>query len=393
MRAAVAGAVRSGFCVSVCDRGAAAGGENDERDRRPGKSEEAEDRKQLGVKVRQVISSAGRQDSSQGSIGSTVSFLYGEDVGVRLGFGCASLMRVPTRRGREALLGEAFEQGIRHFDVARMYGLGAAESELGRFARGRRDEISIATKFGIEPGAGAGRLAALQAPARAALNRFPALRARVKRRQEAFHRAGRHDPESARASLETSLRELGTDYVDVFFVHDPAAIGPGELDELAGALEDLRTAGRIRAWGFSGEPDPCGRLAREAGREVVAQLRDDVLDPVPGLARRPRPALTFGVLARALPVLQELVRRDPQRWRAWGKETGIECEDAGALADLLLREALDRNPHGGTIFASTRRERIAAAAAAGRGEGAAPPLDRFRAELARILSPEGGEFV
>src|SRR6185503_14619010 len=99
-----------------------------------------EDRKQLGIDVRQVISSAGRQDPSQGSIGSPVSFLYGEDDRVRLGFGCASLMRVPSRREREALLGEAFEQGIRHFDVARMYGLGAAESELGRFARGRREE-------------------------------------------------------------------------------------------------------------------------------------------------------------------------------------------------------------------------------------------------------------
>jgi hypothetical protein len=339
--------------------------------------------------VRQVISSTGRQNPSQGSIGSSVSFLYGEDDQVRLGFGCASLMRVPSRRGRQMLLGEAFEQGIRHFDIARMYGLGAAEAELGRFAQGRRDQISIATKFGIEPGAGAGRLAALQAPARAALNRFPALRAQVKRRQQAFHRAGRHDAAAARVSLETSLRELGTDYVDVFFVHDPAAIGPGELDELVGALEELRGAGRIRAWGFSGEPEPCERLAREAGNEAVAQLRDDVFDPLPGLAERPRPALTFGVLARALPVIQELVRRDPRRWRSWGRETGIDCDDAGALADLLLREALDRNPRGGTIFASTRSERIAAAAAAGRGDGDAVPLARFRAELSRILSPEG----
>jgi D-threo-aldose 1-dehydrogenase len=384
--AAGPGAIRGRLAVGV--RGAAAGSEDDERDRRPGKTDEGDDREQLGVGVRQVISSTGRQAPSKTSIGSVGRLLYGAGDRIRLGFGCASLMRVPSRRGRQGLLGEAFEQGIRHFDVARMYGLGTAEAELGRFAGGRREEISIATKFGIEPGAGAGRLAALQAPAREALNRLPALRAQVKRRQQAFHRAGRHDAAAARASLETSLRELGTDHVDVFFVHDPAAIGPGELGELVAALEDLRAAGWIRAWGFSGEQERCEKLAREAGHGAVAQLRDDVFAPVPGLAERPLPALTFGVLARALPVLQELVRRNPLRWRAWGRATGIDVGDAGALADLLLRDALDRNPRGGSIFASTRRERIAAAAAAGRGDGAEAPVAQFRAELSRILSPE-----
>ncbi|HET9153536.1 MAG TPA: aldo/keto reductase [Solirubrobacterales bacterium] len=68
------------------------------------------------------------------SIGPALEFLYGKRANVRLGFGCASLMRLPSRRRRQALLAEAFEQGIRHFDVARMYGLGAAEGELGRFA-------------------------------------------------------------------------------------------------------------------------------------------------------------------------------------------------------------------------------------------------------------------
>src|SRR5580704_5777538 len=94
----------------------------------------------------------------------------------RIGFGCAGLMREPSARKRQGLLAAAFDQGITHFDVARMYGLGAAEGELGRCARDRRDRVVIATKFGIEPASASGRLAHLQGPARWLLARYPALR-------------------------------------------------------------------------------------------------------------------------------------------------------------------------------------------------------------------------
>jgi D-threo-aldose 1-dehydrogenase len=275
-----------------------------------------------------------------------------------------------------------------------MYGFGAAEGELGRFAGARRDQITIATKFGIEPAGGAGLLAALQAPARAALRRFPALRARVKRRQDALHRSGRHDAAAARASLETSLRALDTDYVDVFFVHDPGAIEPAEMAELIPALEGLREQGQIRAWGFSGEPDPCVELARAGGGGAVEQLRDDIFAPVSGLADRAVPALTFGVLSEALPRVQGLVRRDPVRWAAWSRATGLDPADPGALVALLLRDALERNPRGTVIFASTRPERIAAATAAAESPGELPDLAlaQFRAELA-TASAVGGEGV
>jgi D-threo-aldose 1-dehydrogenase len=305
-------------------------------------------------------------------------------------------MRLPSRRDRQRLLGAAFECGIGHFDVARMYGLGAAEAELGRFARGRRDQIAIATKFGIEPAAGAGRLASLQAPARALLRRFPALRERVKRRQDALRRPARYEARTARASLETSLRELGTEYLDVFFVHDPGTIEPAELTELIPALEDLRERGLTRAWGFSGDADPCVGLARACGGGAVEQLRDDIFAPVPGLAARQRPALTFGVIAEALPRVRGLVRRDPERWLPWNRATGLESGDAEALAGLLLRDALDRNRGGGVIFASTHPRRIEAAcgiAEEARREVPDPALARFRAELAAALAAGGERAV
>src|SRR2546428_83538 len=68
-----------------------------------------------------------------------------------LGFGCSSLLGGKTRAEGLRLLESAYEAGIRHFDVARYYSFGDAEGLVGEFARGRRDRITITTKFGLQP--------------------------------------------------------------------------------------------------------------------------------------------------------------------------------------------------------------------------------------------------
>lgn len=65
-----------------------------------------------------------------------------------LGFGCAALP-VDQPRIARAILDHAFELGIRHFDVARLYGYGEAERILGDFLRGIRSEVTITTKCGL----------------------------------------------------------------------------------------------------------------------------------------------------------------------------------------------------------------------------------------------------
>jgi D-threo-aldose 1-dehydrogenase len=94
-----------------------------------------------------------------------------------LGLGCAELFSLPRERDRSAVFEAAYELGVRHFDVAPMYGLGAAERELGRFVRGRRESVTIATKFGIEPTSASRVLQVVQSPLRAALRRAPGLKA------------------------------------------------------------------------------------------------------------------------------------------------------------------------------------------------------------------------
>jgi hypothetical protein len=276
----------------------------------------------------------------------------------RIGFGCAGLLRDPSARKRQSLLAEAFDQGIRHFDVARMYGLGAAEGELGRFVRERRDSVVIATKFGIEPASTPGRLAGLQGPARWLLARYPALRGYVKRRSDTFHQPHCYDAATARTSLHTSLRELQTDYVDILLMHDPAPTDHIDLPGICAYLEDARQAGQIRAWGVAGEQKLCMQLKRSLPATAILQMRDDILSrtgPFPGDLE---PLITFGVLGEALDRISRHLKSSPERRAQWSEELGVDCCSSQALAALLLRDALDVNPRGVVLYSTTRPERL-----------------------------------
>jgi D-threo-aldose 1-dehydrogenase len=174
-----------------------------------------------------------------------------------LGFGCAELFRLPSARRRRKLLATAYDCGIRHFDLAPMYGFGAAEAEVGKFVCTRRSEVVIATKFGISASCAVRLLRGVQGPLRAALAQRPELRARAREPHTApatgplgrlLYRAEPFDARTAKASLERSLRALGTDYVDIFLLHEPE-VAAVRTDEVRGYLESVRSAGLIRAWG------------------------------------------------------------------------------------------------------------------------------------------------
>lgn len=291
-----------------------------------------------------------------------------------LGFGCADLFRVGDSAGRARLLEDAYDAGIRHFDVAPMYGLGRAEAEVGRFAGRRRGDVVLATKFGIAPTLLALALGRVQRPVRRALEALPAVRQQA-REKAAGPESGRlgpmlysaegYDAAAARASLERSLRALATDYLDLFLLHDPA---PGSVrsEEVRCYLEEARDAGWIRAWGVAGEADQAAAVARSFGHAVpVLQLRDDIF--VQSL-RYSQPAagacITFGILGRALTRVVEHVRADGTRRKRWATLVGADCGEPRVVASLLLRAALQENSSGVVLFSSTKRQHIHDALAA-----------------------------
>jgi D-threo-aldose 1-dehydrogenase len=254
---------------------------------------------------------------------------------------------LPSARERQGLLDAAYATGIRHFDVARTYGLGAAESELGRFAAARRNEIVLATKFGLTQTAAARRLGAWQAPVRAAIRRVPGLRIAARRVAGAAIGDGRdYSAAAARSSLETSLRSLRTEWIDLFFLHEPP-VGAAVSDDLVEFLESARDAGTIRAWGVSGEPAPSLAVAASLPLPPrVLQLRGEAGRPLPPAAfERGGAVITYGVLSSGRPA-----RR---------------AERDDVLPELLIRAALQHNPGGVVLFGTTRRDHLEQVARAG----------------------------
>jgi len=317
-----------------------------------------------------------------------------------LGFGCADLFREPSRARRHRLLETAFDAGISHFDAAPMYGLGLVERELGRFARGRRDRVVIATKFGITPAPAARVLARVQGPLRRLLDAAPALRERARpsagdpRSGAAgglLYQASGYDARAARASLERSLRELRLDHVDILLLHDPM---PGDVrsDDVRDYLESTRAAGQIREWGVAGEPERVVEAGRRLGAGIpILQLRGDIF--LRSLRRLPadagRATIIFGVVGRALPRILAHTGSNEAVRRRWSEQVGANAGSAEEIVSLLLSDALRENNGGPVLFSTIRPERIQAAVAAAEEEGVDQRLDAFRSLVAdELAAPE-----
>jgi D-threo-aldose 1-dehydrogenase len=290
------------------------------------------------------------QDTRQTTSSGAISVRVDRDLVIsRVGFSCASIMRLASARERRNLVAAAIETGLTHFDVARLHGLGAAESELGRALSGHRAEVTVATKFGIDAVGALRRLRRLQAPARLVLARSPGIRAAVRQRREAFATPRVYDADRARRSLDTSLRELSLDHVDILFLHDPRPHDEIDSAALMSFLEGAQAAGKIRAWGMSFDDD--------TGLEVLSRLRD------PGIVQlrhhalidtRPRPrSIAFGSLS-AQPDISRWLSEQPRVRRRWTEAIGADPLERDRLSALLLSNTLEHDGVMACLYATTK---------------------------------------
>jgi D-threo-aldose 1-dehydrogenase len=288
-----------------------------------------------------------------------------------IGFGCAGLFRIPYRKARMAVLDAAYDAGIRHYDTAPMYGLGLAEAELGAFLKRHRHDVTVTTKFGIDPTFLSRALAPLQKPARAFLAKRPAVNEGLKTAGKDPHSGtvGRllysahgYHPHAAQKSLERSLRELGTDYIDVFLLHDPVGDLVADASGLADYLDEQCKIGRIRCWGVTGQPSRLVDVMEHLRAPAVVQHRDDVLDK--DEARSDGARITYGALTRAVPAFRQFLARSSADSARWCERLGMDLGAESTLPRLLLTAALQRNTAGPVLFTTTRPERTVLAASA-----------------------------
>ncbi|MEU9218106.1 aldo/keto reductase [Streptomyces sp. NPDC048376] len=140
----------------------------------------------------------------------------------RIGLGVMGMSAFYTGAGRDGAesirtIRHAVDLGVTHLDTAEVYGPYVNEELLGRAIKGRRDEVVLATKFGL------------------------------------VSHTGRPGPDSTPANIHTavdgSLRRLGTDRIDLYYQHrvDPST----PIEETVGALRELVEAGKVLHIGLS----------------------------------------------------------------------------------------------------------------------------------------------
>lgn len=141
------------------------------------------------------------------------------------------------------IVAEAIDLGITLFDTADVYGPEFSEILLGKAIRGRRDGLTIATKFGNA----------------------------LDRETNPDGRALDGRPEYVRSALEGSLRRLGVDHVDLYYQHrvDPDV----PIEDTVGALKELVEAGKVRHIGLS-EPGP-QTLRRAHAVHPIAAIQNE----------------------------------------------------------------------------------------------------------------------
>jgi 1-deoxyxylulose-5-phosphate synthase len=302
-----------------------------------------------------------------------------------VGLGCNNLGRPGTategQEGTDAVVHAALDAGVTLFDVADTYGAtpGLSEERLGRALGTRREEIVLATKFGMDMRGANG-------------NDFGA---RGSRRY------------IVRAA-EASLRRLGVDWIDLYQFHTPDPATP--IEETLAALDDLVSSGKVRYIGHSNRAGwqiaEAEHVARELGAErfISAQNHYNLMDrraelevlPAArayGLGVLPYFPLANGMLtgkyssgtapegSRLSHTRQHMVENaDLDQLSAYG-----DFARARGLSevDLAFSWLAAQDPVASVIAGATRPEQIRQNAEAVRWE----PTDAERAEMDEIFPP------
>ena len=272
----------------------------------------------------------------------------------RLGYGCSSLMGALSKKESLRLLEAAYDAGVRHFDVAPVYGFGQAEGCLGEFLAGRQGEITVTTKYGIPPAKNPGLIGLARSLARPVIKALPGIKQRlsgVAGKALSGNEKASFTAEQARESLERSLRELRTERVDLWLLHEVTADVLRNSDDLLQFLQDSVAAGKIGAFGVGSERSRVETLAIKRPKFCgVMQFEWSVLDrPVVGLSG-------FRIHHRALTdnfrSLHNGLLADKARCEQWSREVSANLADRETLAGLMLKASLVENPQSVVLFSS-----------------------------------------
>jgi aryl-alcohol dehydrogenase-like predicted oxidoreductase len=246
------------------------------------------------------------------------------------GLGCMGMSfaySTPDDVESTATLHRALDLGVTFLDTADMYGLGENETLVGKAIAGRRDEVTLATKFGISID--------------------PA---------DPTYRGVRGDPAYVHSACDASLGRLGVDHIDLYYQHRPDTTVP--IEETVGAMAELVAAGKVRYLGLS--EASAATIRRAAAVHPISALQseyslfsrdiEDAIIPTCrelGIGLVPYSPLGRGMLTGTISSLDELgdndFRRAVPRWQGDNLDANL------ALVDVVRTIAAAKGVTAGQV--------------------------------------------
>lgn len=187
----------------------------------------------------------------------------------KLSFGTASLHHILKESSRCKVLDKAIEIGITHFDTARLYGHGMSEKTLGKyFSKETRKNVTISTKFGIS--------------ANPLYEKFPIAMYSQKVLNKLYKTSDNYplrnlSIKECEVNLFKSLKSLQTDWLDIYYLHEPELEDIEQLDDVILWLQNLKQKGVVRSFGLAGNVHKCIEIEKKYPKVFdILQVEDSI---------------------------------------------------------------------------------------------------------------------
>lgn len=200
-----------------------------------------------------------------------------------LGLGTSRLTSISTGLSRQdamKLIAVAADRGINFIDTADIYGQGDSEAVIGNAIRSSRERFIVATKAGYRFREQTGLFFKAMPLVKRALRPFKGARRLVANVRNSAHQTNLitqdFSPSYLVGAIDSSLRRLGTDYIDILYLHDvPADFETSE--PMNQVLSKIQRAGKVRYFGISAESDSA--LETACGNPLMKLVQTDLHPP------------------------------------------------------------------------------------------------------------------
>lgn len=281
-----------------------------------------------------------------------------------LGMGCASLMAIKTHKERKKIINNAIENGIKHFDLARFYGLGEVEKEFTRSADNSSIQITISSKFGILDKTTDSIIKRNQLFIRGLLNKSKTLKKIIKLFYSKNLISRDYSPATCLDSISKSFKELKKSYIDFYFIHEPLSFEQINPD-IFNTFDNLKSKNLIGLSGISGNLEIIYSILKKSNCKNIDIIQFEIdnsnevyINKIEELnINKKFLKIRFGLIRKYLNKVFEALNKNTHLRDYWSNKLWLNLKNKDNLCFVLVAALLSKYPNDILLYSSTNQNR------------------------------------